>query len=212
MNSKLIAITVAAFALTANTAMAKKAAAPKKADKAAAAEVYKIDPTASSITWTGTKVTKAQHTGTVAIKDGQLEVANKQITGGQFTAKMDSLVDNDLAGNAEYKTKLETHLKSEDFFNVAKYPESTFKIKSVKKKSDTEVTVTGDLTIIGKTQEVEFPATVKMEEGKATGTAQLKIDRTKWDLKYGSGKFFQGLGDKMINDEIILDLKLVANK
>lgn len=212
MKSHLLAITVAAFALSTNTAMAKKTAKAAKKAKATTAEVYKIDPAASSIQWTGTKITKAQHIGTIAIKDGQLEVANKEVTGGQFTAKMDSITDKDLEGSPEYKTKLETHLKSEDFFNVAKYPESTFKIKSVTKKSDTEVTVKGDLTMVGKTQEVEFPATIKMEEGKVSGKAQLKVDRTKWDLKYNSGKFFQGLGDKLINDEIIIDLNLVATK
>jgi polyisoprenoid-binding protein YceI len=208
----MMMLTIAALAFSANTAMAKKPAKAMKAEKAAAAEIYKIDTQASTIEWTGTKITKAQHKGTLAIKDGQLEVANKEISGGQFTAKMDSLTDKDLEGSPEYKTKLETHLKSEDFFNVAKYPESSFKIKSVKKKSDTEYTIKGDLTMIGKSQEVEFPAQVKMEDGKVSGTAELKIDRTKWDLKYGSGKFFKDLGDKMINDEIILNLNLVAKK
>lgn len=70
----------------------------------------------------------------------------------------------------------------------------------------------GELTMIGKTQEVEFPATVKWEDNKVVGTAQMKIDRTKWNLKYGSGKFFKNLGDKLINDEIELNLNLVATK
>ena len=205
MNSKLFVMTLAAFALSANTALAKK-------EKATTTEVYKIDAQASTIEWTGAKATGSKHNGTVTIKEGQLEVANNEIKGGQFTVQMDTIVNKDLEGSPEYKTKLETHLKSEDFFNVVKYPESTFKIKSVKKKSDTEITVKGDLTMIGKTKEVEFPATVKMENGKLTGTADVKLDRTKWDLKYGSGKFFKNLGDKMISDEFSLKLNLVATK
>lgn len=211
MSSNLFVVTLITLSLAAPVAFAKKKENKASAKVTATSEVYKLDAQTSTIEWTGSKATGSKHNGTLALKDGQIEVANKEIKGGQFTAKMDSLTDLDLK-DAEYKTKLETHLKSEDFFNVAKFPESTFKIKSVKKKSDTEYTVTGDLTMIGKTQEVEFPATVKMEEGKITGTAEIKLDRTKWDLKYGSGKFFKNLGDKMISDEFSLKLNLVATK
>lgn len=210
MKSKMFVMALAALALSANTAMAKKEKAATT-DKAGA-EIFKIDPAASTIEWKGAKATGAEHTGNIAIQDGQIEVVNNEVKGGQFTAKMDTLTNNDLKDSPDYKTKLETHLKSEDFFNVAKYPQSTFKIKSVKKKSDTEVTVKGDLTMIGKTKEVEFPATVKIENGKMVGTADVKLDRTKWDLKYGSGKFFKNLGDKMISDDFSLKLSLVAKK
>ena len=82
----------------------------------------------------------------------------------------------------------------------------------IEKKSDTEILVKGTLTMIGKTQPVEFPATIKMEGDSVTGTAVVKLDRTKWGLKYGSGKFFKNLGDKLINDEFELTLNLVAKK
>ncbi len=211
MKNQFMTLTLAVFALTANTALAKKEAAKTSKTDKAAATTYKIDAAASSIEWTGTKATGASHTGTIALKDGPLDVAGNEIKGGQFSVKMDTLTDKDLT-DAAYKAKLETHLKSEDFFNVAKYPESTFKIKSVTKKSDTEVSIKGDLTMIGKTQEVEFPATIKMDGNTITGTADVTLDRTKWDLKYGSGKFFQGLGDKMIKDDFNLKLNLVAKK
>ncbi len=208
MNSKLLVMTCAALALSANTALAKKM---DKAEKAAT-EIYKIDAQASTVEWIGSKATGAQHNGTIAIKEGQLEVLNNEIKSGQFSTQMDTLTNKDLEGSPEYKTKLETHLKSEDFFHVTKYPEANFKIKSIKKKSDTEITVKGDLTMIGKTQMIEFPATVKMEANQITGTADIKLDRTKWNLKYGSGKFFKNLGDKLISDEFSLKLNLVAKK
>jgi polyisoprenoid-binding protein YceI len=214
MKSQILALTLIAVAFGSNVSFAKdhNKGKGKKAAVAGTAEVYKLDTQASSVEWKGSKATGDSHNGVIALKDGQLEVAGKDIKGGQFAVKMDSLINKDLEKSPDYKTKLETHLKSEDFFNVAKHPESTFKIKSVSKKSDTEISVKGDLTMIGKTQEVEFPATVKWEGNKVVGTANLKIDRTKWDLQYGSGKFFKNLGDKLINDDIELKLNLVATK
>jgi polyisoprenoid-binding protein YceI len=209
MTAKILVIAMATLALNTQMAFAKKTDKPAAATKA---EAYKIDAKASSIEWSGTKATGQTHTGTIGIKDGQLDVEGKDIKGGQFTAQMDTITDKDLASNPEYKTKLETHLKSEDFFNVAKFPESSFKIKSVTKKSDVDYMIKGELTMIGKTQEIEFPATVKMEAGKIMGTADITIDRTRWDLKYGSGKFFTNLGDKLIKDDFKLKLNLVANK
>jgi polyisoprenoid-binding protein YceI len=209
VNSKLFVLVIAAFAIFANPVLAKKKV---EKDSKTKVEVLKIDPATSTIEWTGSKVTGSAHHGNISVKSGQIEVLNNEIKGGNFTADMTTIDDKDLASNAEYKKKLETHLKSEDFFNIVKYPESTFKIKSVVKKSETEMTVKGDLTMIGKTQEIEFPATIKTENGTFSGTAELKLDRTKWDLKYGSGKFFKNLGDKMINDEFILKLNLTAKK
>lgn len=180
--------------------------------KKATAQTYKIDTKASTILWKGTKAVGSGHDGNVSIKDGQLLVDKKTITGGNFTVDMATITNNDLKDSPEYQTKLVNHLKSEDFFNVAKYPTSTFKINSVEKKSDTEVLIKGDLTMIGQTKPVEFPATVKWEGDKVTGTANVKLDRTIWGLKYGSGKFFKNLGDKMINDQFDLTLNLVAKK
>lgn len=202
MKSQLLLIALAAFAVNANA----------KNHAKHAAEVYKIDAAASKIEWTGSKATGSSHNGTVAVKEGQIEMAKGELKGGNFSVKMDTITDLDLAGSPDYKAKLEGHLKNEDFFNVTKFPESTFKIKSVTKKSATEVTVKGDFTMIGKTQEIEFPATIKVDGNTVTGTADIKLDRTKWDLKYGSGKFFKNLGDKLINDEFNLKLNLVAKK
>src|SRR5262249_49361653 len=99
------------------------------------------------------------------------------------------------------------------FFGVEKFPVSTFKITQVKALKGDQVEITGDLTIKGKTQPITFPATVSVKNGKATAEGKLMVDRTKYDVRFGSGKFFDvgTLGDKVINDEFELQLKIVGN-
>lgn len=178
----------------------------------AAPTSFKIDTKASSITWLGSKVTKASHDGNIQFSGGSIEIEKGEIKGGNFTVDMNTITNNDLKDSAEYQAKLVGHLKNEDFFDVQKHPTSTFKITSVAKKSASEVVIKGDFTMIGKTVAIEFPAKIDIKGDSATGEAVLKLDRTQWGLKYGSGKFFQGLGDKMINDEFQLTMKIVAKK
>jgi polyisoprenoid-binding protein YceI len=127
---------------------------------------------------------------------------------------MASITDIDLK-DAEYNKKLLNHLKSDDFFNVEKFPTAVLKIKNAKSVegfTGPTYEITADLTIKGKTNEVKFPAMIQTKDGKTTATANITIDRTKWDIKYGSGKFFTGLGDKVINDEFKLDVALASAK
>ena len=142
----------------------------------------------------------------------EIVMAGKELKGGEFAIDMTSLTDTDLK-DAAYNKKLVTHLKSEDFFNAEKFPTAVLKIKSVKSVegfTGPTFEVTGDLTIKGKTNEVKFPAMVQTKDGKTTATANITIDRTKWDIKYGSGKFFTGLGDKLIYDDFKLDIALAS--
>lgn len=178
----------------------------------AQAEVYKIDTSASKVTWKGTKKVGSFHEGGIALQNGEVTMEKGQMKSGNFTFDMKTITNTDLT-DADYNKKLVGHLSSEDFFNVAKFPTSTFKIKSVTAKSKDEVIVKGELTMIGKTNPIEFPAKVTMNKDTVTGDAVVKVDRTKWGLKYGSGNFFKELaGDKIINDEFELNLKLVAKK
>jgi polyisoprenoid-binding protein YceI len=106
-------------------------------------------------------------------------------------------------------------LASDDFFKVDKFPESTFKLSSITPKAGVkdEYTVKGELTFIGKTAPVEFPATMKVDKGTLTGTGKVKIERLKWGLQYGSGNIFKTLtADKIINDDFDLTLNIVAKK
>jgi polyisoprenoid-binding protein YceI len=204
----------ATLALSANAFAAK---AEKKAEtKTAKAGETKVglDPAASVVKWEGKKVT-GQHEGEVKLKSGELILGGKdgkELKGGEVLIDMTTIANRDIA-DKENNAKLVGHLKSDDFFDVAKYPTSTLKIKKVKAVEGLvgpTYEVTGDLTVKGKTHEVKFPAVVETKDGKTTAKANLTLDRTKWDVRYGSGKFFQGLGDKMINDEFKLDVNLAS--
>jgi polyisoprenoid-binding protein YceI len=180
-----------------------------------AADIYKIDTKESSAVWKGSKKMGSFHTGGIAVKDGQVEVDKKnQITAGTVSIDMATITNEDLKGSPDYQKKLVGHLSSNDFFDVSKFPTSNFKILSVTPgKTKDEVTVKGELTMIGKTNPIEFPAKVTIVNGVMKSEAQVKVDRTKWGLKYGSGNFFKELtADKVINDEFELNLKLVAKK
>ncbi len=188
-------------------------AADKKAKPTGDAQTYKIDVKESTISWTGTKKIGSSHNGAVSLKDGQIEMKKGEITGGAFKVDVGTLTNADLASSPTDQKKLEGHLKSADFFNVAKHPDATFKISKVEKKSDKEMLVKGELTLIGVTKPLEFPAVITTENDTVKGEANIKIDRTKWGLKYGSGDFFKELaGDRIINNEFELNLKLVAKK
>lgn len=181
---------------------------------AQAADVYKIDTKASSVAWKGSKKMGSSHNGAIAVKEGDVTVDKGQVKSANVVIDMATITNADLT-DPDYNKKLVGHLSTDDFFNVAKFPTSAFKITSVAPvaKSKDEVTVKGDLTIKGVTHPIEFPAKVTVGKDSVTGTAKVKVDRTKWGLKYGSGNIFKELtADKVINDEFELDLNLVAKK
>jgi polyisoprenoid-binding protein YceI len=125
---------------------------------------------------------------------------------------MTSIVCLDLE-DPGYNKKLVDHLKSDDFFSVETFPTSEMKITEVTKgKEDNMVQVKGDLTIKGITHPIEFPAEITMNDGNMTASAQIVINRAQYDVRYGSGSFFKGLGDKLIYDYFNLTVKLVAMK
>jgi polyisoprenoid-binding protein YceI len=178
---------------------------------------FRVDPQASTVKWLAKKVT-GQHNGVVPVDSGEITVVGGALTGGLITIATAKLKDQSLNDNPTMQAKLQGHLNSPDFFDTAKYPTSTFKITSVKKlekptDAGDNVQVTGDLTIKDKTNPLTFPAKIEVSPTKVTATAKnIAVDRTAYDIRYGSGKFFQGLGDKVINDNFWIDLDLVATK
>ena len=160
----------------------------------------KVD--ASNVVWRGYKVT-GSHEGTLKLESGNLVFDKEVLTGGEFTMNMKSLAVTDLSGGG--KEKLEGHLKSDDFFGVDKYEKSTLVFKSVKSTGKNSYKVTGDLTIKGKTNSVTFDLSVYGSKANAF----LKVDRTKFDVRYGSSSFFDNLQDKAIYDEfdLVVDLQ-----
>ena len=169
---------------------------------------YEVDAKDSKLVWTGRKVT-GEHTGTIQIKDGNLEVDNNKLVGGQFFIDMTTIETTDLEG--EYKTKLDGHLKSDDFFGIEQYPTAKFVITKAKAKKGNQYDIIGDLTIKGITEEVSFPATVKVSDSEVVADATIVVDRSKYNVRYGSGSFFDDLGDKTIYDEFDLVVSLKAN-
>lgn len=166
------------------------------------AQTKKVDASKSTINWNGKKVT-GQHEGTINLKDGALVFKGKKLVGGTFNVDMNSIVVTDLK-SGQGKEKLEGHLKADDFFGTDKFATATLVFKKLVTKAANVYTVTGDLTIKGITKPVTFDLTTTA----TTATANVKIDRTKYDIKYGSGSFFDSLGDKAINDDFDLAVAL----
>lgn len=169
---------------------------------------FEVDTKESKVYWTGKKVS-GEHTGYLSIGSGTVFVNNNKVVSADINMDLTSIECTDLEG--EWKDKLVGHLKSDDFFSVEKHPNGIFKITSVK-NSGGQQKVVGDLTIKGITHEISFPAEVSVNGEKVTANGTASIDRTKWNIKYGSGKFFSDLGDKMISDEFEIKFELTANK
>lgn len=171
-------------------------------------EAVDVDTAKSQIIWKGYKVTGAHH-GTINLENGKLNFANGALTGGSFEIDMASLAVKDIQG--EYAGKLEGHLKSDDFFGVANFPTAKFVITKVYPKGTPgDYKIIGALTIKETTKEIKFYASVKEEAGANVATANITIDRSEFNVRYGSGNFFENLGDKTIYDEFDLEIKLVT--
>ena len=176
---------------------------------------YKLLPEKSTIEWEGKKVLGA-HNGIVKFLSGFLKMKNNLITNGEFVVDMTSITNSDL-DDKEYNDKLVKHLKSEDFFNVSKYPKSTFKISKTEQYKDDENSninykIYGKMTIKGITKPIFFPAIIRIEDNGVFARAKFTIDRTKWKIKYKSASIFSGLGDKFIYDDIEFKMDLYFSK
>ena len=173
---------------------------------------YLIQPNKSMVMWNAKKVT-GEHNGVINIKNGYVLMNEEKLAGGVVFIDMKSIVDLDIE-DAEDKKKLENHLKSEDFFNAHKFPEAVFKIYKIIPLNDEgspyNYMVSGGLTIKGFTNQISFPMKVEMKDGKVFLNGLTDVDRTQYDIKYGSGKFFEDLGDSMIYDNFTIEFKVAA--
>lgn len=174
------------------------------------AQTYNVDPAQTKITYVGRKVT-GEHTGHLKVKSGKITVNGDQITAGEVVVDMNSLTSTDIT-DPEYNGKFIGHMKSEDFFNTAKYPEAKLVIKS-SKKVEKGLEVKGDMTILGQSKPVTFIATnIKKTDASYSAKTKLTLDRTLWGIKYGSTSFFKSLGDKAIHNDFDLTIEFAANK
>lgn len=167
------------------------------------AQEMKVNLAESNVHWLGKKVT-GQHEGNLSLQSGVLTMDNGVLTGGTFVVDMNSMTCTDLEGSSA--GNLIGHLKSDDFFSVEKYPEARLNITQVESKGNGLYSITGDFTIKG----ITHPATFDLTMSENTATANVIIDRSKYDVRYGSNTFFDNLGNKAIyNDfELTVNLKL----
>ena len=167
-----------------------------------AVEKKVVDTESSKITWKAFKVT-GSHEGTINLASGNLDFNGSTLTGGAFVVDMTTINTTDLEG--ESKQKLDGHLHSDEFFDTATHKTASLEITSVKASGKNAYDATANLTIKNITKEVNF--TISVYGSKAT--ASLKVDRSEFDVRYGSGSFFDNLGDKTIYDEfdLVVDLQ-----
>ncbi|HMJ47795.1 MAG TPA: YceI family protein [Ferruginibacter sp.] len=187
MKKLLIMATAIGMLASCNSGSDKTDTTDKQSVAAPEGDIYTVDST-SAITWSASKPT-ATHTGTFNISEGKLYVKDNALTGGSFVINMASLNNVDLSNDPENKGKLEGHLKSPDFFDIAKYPTSTFQITSVLPYSDSvnkEAThlVKGNLTLKDSTKNVSFPARITVDAVTLSAAASFTIDRTEWGMNY----------------------------
>ena len=164
-----------------------------------------IDTKESVITWKGSSVGGA-HTGYVYISKGELMIENSKLMGGTVEVDMSTIEGDDHRSD----NNLIKHLKDPDFFEVNKFPFSTIAIIKVTSINVEDNEITGNLTIKGITHPVTFPVNIEAQDGIVKASGRLVIDRTKWDVRYKSGKFFDNLKDQAISDSIEFLVKIVS--
>ena len=172
---------------------------------------YAINKMDSKIIWTGKQLSTKQHEGTINILDGDIQIDKNGFIKGEIKIDMKTINTTNLEG--QWKNKLDGHLKSPDFFDVNNYPSAYLKFRSDEKTiSEGNLKFDGQLTIKGITHPISFTSKIKDADGKLTANAELTFDRSLYNVKYGSGKFFSNLGDKMILDDISVEVVVVASK
>jgi len=203
-----------AFAANMFAGTTKTKAVAKSSTKSApaASKTSTIDVSKSYVSWLSKKVV-GQHNGKVKLQSGSVTTKDGGVlTGGEFTIDMKTITCEDLT-DQDYNKKLIGHLNSSDFFDVNDHPTATLKVTKVLKLTNkaNSYNLTGDLTIKGITKSITFPATFKGVGKTFEGAATITIDRTAFDIKYGSSNFFEGLGDKAIKNDVELKVYIVAN-
>lgn len=176
---------------------------------AAFAQTFKADTEKTTLAWHAEKIT-GSHEGNISLKSGSFKVEKDKIVSGSFIIDMNTITNTDLT-DKEYNGKLVGHLKSADFFDVAKFPDAVFTITKPVDLSKSVTDVHGTLTLKGITKPLSFKAVVLKVGGSFSFNANsIVVDRTLYNIKYGSGTFFSDLGDKVIYDEFTVRLKLMA--
>jgi polyisoprenoid-binding protein YceI/rhodanese-related sulfurtransferase len=173
-----------------------------------------VDLAESRVEWVGRNLLN-KHYGRIAPKSAKLHFDQGELVGGEFTLDMRAITCQDLAGDPLHDVLI-SHLMSHDFFDVELYPEARFVITATERVAGAtpgapNVAVSGELTLKNVSRAVEFVATAGLTtEGKAAAQAAFAIDRTQWNVLYGSGKYFRHLAGHLVNDLIEIQLRIVT--
>ena len=171
---------------------------------------FQIQKSGSTVNWTGKKVL-GLHTGTINVAGGYIDILEEVINNREVIIDMTSIVITD-TDDPKTNGDILTHLQNDDFFSVDKYKTAKLLIKETVKKSNSTVLLKGDLTIKDITRPVSFTATVEVFADFLHSMGEIVVDRTLYNIRYGSGKFLQNLGDGLIYDDFVLQFKLIAQK
>lgn len=213
MKKYLLALSIVVFAASCgNSAKNKLEATDAQAAASGQGIPLTVDLNNSNIHWLGSKV-GGGHEGTISLKEGSLTINGDSVASGSFVIDMNTIVNTDLT-DAKMNTMLVDHLKNADFFDVAQYPESKFTITKVEPVTNDSIThlISGNLKMKDVEKNITFGAKISKEDNvyKAV-SVPFTIDRTQWNVKYGSKSIFKDLKDKVINDNIELQITIVAN-
>jgi len=171
---------------------------------------FQIQKSSSTVNWTGKKVL-GLHTGSINVSGGDIDLENNKINGGEIVVDMNSIIITDIE-NPKTNQDFKNHLFNEDFFAVDKFPTSVLVINDGVSKGNDQYQLSGVLTIKDISHPVSFPAKVEVVTDTLHSLGELVIDRTLYNIRYGSGKFIDNLGDKLIYDDFVLQFKLVAQR
>ena len=175
---------------------------------------YRVEAEKSTLEWIGRNLNN-RHYGRIAIRSGELVIQGGSPTEGSIEADMTTLTNLDLVDPA-WRDLLIRHLKSDDFFAVERFPTATFRLAGWKAQEGGSPealsgSATGELTIRDITRTITFPAIVAPQAGGGIKAhAAFDIDRTLWNVCYGSGKLFERLGMHLVHDVISLELFVLA--
>ncbi|MFY0643758.1 MAG: YceI family protein [Bacteroidia bacterium] len=196
----LIGLMACGQSTTSNTSEAEEVATSSESST-----TYQVQTSESNVEWFGEKITGWAHKGTVMVSSGSFAVQNNEITAGSFEIDMNSITEIESQMPEEKVTKLIGHLKSPDFFDVGTHPTASFAISSVQPDS-----LRGNLSIKGITKSITIPYSIEFTDNQMHATSQFTIDRSEFDVRFGSGSFFEDLGDELIKDEIQFTVALHA--
>lgn len=164
----------------------------------------------STLDWTGENA-NGKHFGKITLKSGDMVIKDSLLS-GEFILDMNSIKTLDLS-SAEGADHLDAHLRSDDFFVTKLFPEAKYSFSNLKSmqtpyQTDINYMLDGELTLRGITKQQSINALISKIDEKLVLNARVEIDRTHWDIIYGSAKFFKFLGMHKIFDKIFIEMRL----